>query len=281
MLVIPPCKWGNDMRQSNSILQHGSTRRAIIAGGLAAAGGAALLPARGALAQPAQEPKSIHTWLGLGHREIYNIDINLRIDWLPTPLDSRWLYFPSLQVNFDRYDEWAHGGVQWAGGARKVNWGGGSVTGYGKSYDGREMRILNTFQWYVGNWYRYRVWRVAKDETGYNRWLFTMYDYTTRQEHRIGTLRTRSDWITGAVVWIETGYGVVCDTQPVRISWHNPIYRCSTPGVFTPTSGTADYNGTCVGVANTNQWMLSSNPPYWQQQTNTPRSTRPGTRLWG
>jgi hypothetical protein len=66
----------------------------------------------------------------------------------------------------------------------------------------------------------------------------------------------------------------ICPRQP-------STRRCSTSGVFAPNRGTADYNGTCTGVANTNQWMVSRNPLYWQQQTNTPRVTRPGTRLWG
>jgi hypothetical protein len=269
------------MALSNRLLDQTPTRRGLIAGAFATAGGAVLMPVRSAIAQTVEEPKSTHTWLELGHSGVYNFDVNVRIDRLPYPLDARWLYFPSLQVNFNRNEEWAHGGVQWAGGAKKINWGGGSDSGYGKTHDGREMRILQAFDWSPSIWYRYRVWRLPKDDTGYYRWLFAIHNYSTGQEQRIGTLRTVSEMISGAVVWIETGYGVRCDTQAARVSWHNPVYRCSTPGVFTPRSGTTSYNGTCTGVANTNQWLISSSPPYWVQSTNTPRTTPAGVRLWG
>lgn len=268
------------MKYGNDPSQMACSRRGIVLGGLAAAGGAAILPGKVAIAAD-EAPKSTHTWLGLGHKQLYNFDVDMRIDAIPDPLNPRWLYFPSLQVNFESHDEWAHGGVQWAGGAKKINWGGGSDGGYGKSHDGKEMRILQQYDWSVGAWYRYRVWRVAKDETGYNRWLFTIRNYSTGIEKQIGTLRTVSDWISGAVVWIETGYGVACDTQPVRISWRNPVYRSTTPGVHVPVSGTTSYNGTCTGQANTNQWLVGRDPLQWVQATNTPRVTPPGAKLWG
>ena len=257
------------------------SRRNVVLGGLASVGSAALVSPRTILAATDEAPKSTHTWLGLGHKRLYNFDVDMRIDTIPSPLNPRWLYFPSLQVNFEKHDEWAHGGVQWAGGRKKINWGGGSDTGYGKSFDGKEMSILQEYDWDVGTWYRYRVWRVNKDETGYNRWLFTIKNYATGQEKQIGSLRTFSDWITGAVVWIETGYGVVCDTEPVRISWRNPVYRGATPGLHQPTSGTTSYNGTCTGTANSNQWLTGRDPLQWVQATNTPRTTPHGTKLWG
>ena len=229
----------------------------------------------------AEAPKSTHTWLGLAHKQIYNFDVDVRIDAIPARLDPKWLYFPSLQVNFDQHDEWGHGGVQWASGRKKINWGGGSDGGYGKSHDGQKMSILQGYDWTPNTWYRYRVWRVSKDASGYNRWLFAIKNYATGEDRQIGTLRTKSTWINAAVVWIETGYGVGCSTDAVKISWRNPIYRCTTPGLFAPVSGTTSYNGTCTGSQNTNQWLVSRDPLQWTQQTNTPRTNPAGRKLWG
>ena len=230
------------------------------------------------LTGPQPEPKSIHTWFIDLKTGIYNFDVDVRIQALPRNLDPRWLYFPSLQVNFDQHDEWGHGGIQWASGQKKINWGGGSSTGYGLAFDGKENRNLESFSWETGRWYRYRVWRLDKDDAGYLRWLFTVLDYQSGKEQQVGTLRTVSKSISGAVVFTETGYGVRCDTDPIIVQWRNPTYRTAA-GQFTP-GGRANYNGTCTGEVNTNQMLISRNPPSWYHATREKRATAPNTRLW-
>ncbi len=249
------------------------TRRGMF-GGFASAAALTALPA-----QASEEPKSLHTWFENPPSEIYAVDVDVKVD-LPNQLDPRWLYFASLQVNFEQHNEWGHGGLQWASGGRKVNWGGGSSTGYGVALDGGQSRIVQDFGWANSRWYRYRVWRVDKDNTGYNRWLFSVADYETGQEWQIGTIRTASDWIKQAVVFFETGYGVTCATPTATADWRSPVYR-SASGDIEPTRGVATYNGTCSGALNTNQKRTSSNPLQWRHSTGVPRSTESYGAVWG
>jgi hypothetical protein len=229
-----------------------------------------------------EEPKSTHTWLDSDKKGIYNYDIDVQIVDFPDSPDRKWLYYFSLQVNFTDHNEWAHGGFQWASSNefannhnKGVNWGGGSDwAGYGG------LGITNTpFTWETGKWYRYRVWRLEKNEDGLWEWLFAVMDYETGQERQLGTVVTKSDWIQNAVVWIETGYGVECETERARVLWRNPVFRCNA-GEITPNKGTSSYNGTCDGIHNTNQGLLSNSPLIWFQATNEARTCEPGTRLW-
>ena len=227
-------------------------------------------------------PASTHTWFGDVKPQIYNYDVDVRIA-LPQALPAAGLYFAAIQTNFEKHDEWGHGGLQWVDGVKKINWGGGSETGYGKTYDNEESKILQDFEWKPNNWYRYRVWRIEKDQTGYWRWLFAIQDYSNGKDLQIGSLRTVSEWISGAVVWLETGWGasgVQCTTEKATVEWRNPLYRCTTPGVFTPGSATADYNGSCGSDNSTNQVLTSSAPYTWRQETNSKRKTAAGAKLW-
>jgi hypothetical protein len=228
------------------------------------------------------EPKSIHTYLDTKQPEIYNYDIDVRITDFPHDADPGWLYYFSLHVKFTHHDEWSHGGFQWSGtkefasnGNKGVNWGGGAL--WDRSGG---VGVNNTpFTWELGMWYRYRVWRVEKDDHGFNRWLFAVMDYTNGQELQFGTIKTKSSEISGAVVFTETGYGVQCDSPSVRVEWRNPCFR--TPhGEFKADVGIANYNGTCSDPCNTDQGILSDSPRAWFRLTNTPRHVQAETALW-
>lgn len=228
------------------------------------------------------EPKSIHTWLDCDHSDIYNYEVDVRVTDFPANADRSWLYYFSLQVIFTDHDEWSHGGFQWSGthefaanGNKGVNWGGGSNwAGYGG------IGVNNTpYTWELGFWYRYRVWRMDKDDQGFVRWLFAVMDYPRGQELQFGTVKTKSSAIRGAVVFTETGYGVKCDSPSVRIEWRNPRFR--TPlGEFPALVGIANYNGTCSDPCNTDQGLLSESPRSWFHVTNSPRRVLANTRLW-
>ena len=229
------------------------------------------------------KPKSIHTWLNSNVTQIYNYDVDVRINDFPTNPSRKWLYYLSLQVNFTGHKEWSHGGIQWSGtrefrnnGNKGINWGGGSEwAGYGG------IGVTNTpFTWELGKWYRYRVWRLSKGKDGLWRWLFAVMDYETGKEKRYGTVRTKSAWIKNAVVFTETGYGVVCGTPRIHVDWRNPVFRSTRPGILKPTRGIATYNGTCGGESNTEQGLVSRNPLSWFHSTNKRRSAAYNTRLW-
>ncbi len=229
------------------------------------------------------EPKSIHTWLDSDKSDIYSYDIDVKVVYFPGLTQQNWLYYFSLQVNFTDHEEWSHGGIQLANvvefkdsGNRGINWGGGSDwAGYGGI-----GRTNTPFIWKVGNWYRYRVWRLEKDEEGYWQWGFWVMDYNTGQDNFYGTVRTKSSYINNAAVWIETGYGVSCDTDPVKIEWRNPNFNSLSGTKQVPNKGTASYNGTCDGDFSTNQEMISTSPLKWFQTTKSKRVTAHYAKMW-
>jgi hypothetical protein len=228
------------------------------------------------------EPKSIRTWLFTNEPDIYNCDVDVWIDCFPSGIDQQWLFYFSLQVDFDGHDEWSHGGFQWSGatefasnGNKGVNWGGGCDWG---GYGG--IGVNNTpFRWRQRTWYRYRVTRAGADQSGFHHWTFLVMEYSTGEEHAFGTVRTRSSTIRRAVVFTETGYGVPCDSPSVRVEWRSPCFR-SPCGEFAAPTGIADYNGTCTNPGNTNQGLLSESPRRWFHSTNTPRQEPAIARLW-
>jgi len=229
------------------------------------------------------EPKSVHTSLGSDQSEIFNYDIDIKIVDFPDNPHPEWLYYFSLQVNFTDHDEWSHGGFQLANVIEfqesdhlGVNWGGGSDwAGYGGI-----GRTNTPFKWEMNKWYRYRVWRLNKDEDGYWEWGFWIMDYQTEEDSFYGTVKTKSSFIKDAVVWIETGYGVECNTERADIEWRNPIFRSFIETKGIPTRGTASYNGTCEGAFNTNQDMISTAPLRWFQSTRSRRNIEDGMRMW-
>lgn len=232
----------------------------------------------------AQEPKSTHTWLQTSHDRIDAYSIDLRITDFPQRAERSWLYYFSLQVNFTDHDEWSHGGIQWAGvsefadsGNKGVNWGGGSDwAGYGGI-----GRTNTPYIWKKNTWYRFRVERLAEKKGDLFLWAFYVMDYRTKQELYAGTVNTKSKYIKDAVVWMETGYGVVCDTDKARIEWRNPKYRI--PGKaeeLYPTAGTVSYNGTCTGPYNTEQKLVSNSPLTWSQETKARRTQAAGVQLF-
>lgn len=230
-----------------------------------------------------REPKSTHTWLDSDKCNLYNYDIDICIVDFPCLINRSWLYYFSLQVNFKDYGEWAHGGFQLANvvefksnNQKGVNWGGGSDwSGYGGL-----GRTNTPFIWEIQKWYRYRFWRLPVDNNGFWQWEFWILDYETGYDKQFGKIITKSEYINNACVWIETGYGVQCDSERACVKWRNPKFRCLTPGLFTPNRGTATYNGTCEGVNNTNQGLISTDPLTWFQTTNSPRIVLNNTILW-
>lgn len=249
------------------------------------AGGTGLSIASLVTSVPAQtpEPRSIHTWLDSDKKQIFAYDIECKITDFPRNADRKWLYYMSLQVNFTDHNEWSHGGIQWSGtkefrdnNNKGINWGGGSDwSGYGG------LGVTNTpFTWETGRWYRYRVWRLSKQPDGLWRWLFAVKDVATGKDQRFGVIKTKSDWIKKVVVFTETGYGVTCTTDRVRVEWRNPIIRCTTPGEFAPAKGTANYNGTCGGNSSTDQGIIAKDPMHWFHATNTRRNVAPNKVLW-
>ena len=79
------------------------------------------------------------------------------------------------------------------------------------------------------------------------------------------------------VVFTETGYGVNCSTDSMKVSWRNPEYTCSDNESTRVTAGLADYNSVCD---NTNQEIVSKRPLEWTHETNTVRETPEQTVLW-
>lgn len=236
------------------------------------------------LAQPQTlEPKSTHTWLDTEHDKIYAYDIDLRVTDFPEHPDKGWLYYFAIQVNFTDHDEWSHGGIQYANAEEfvdnnnlGVNWGGGSDwAGYGGI-----GRTNTPFTWQKNTWYRFRVWKLDKKDDLYN-WAFYVLNYDSGEELFAGTVVTKSEYIKNAVVWMETGYGVVCDTDKARIEWRNPVYRTvEATGEFPAIGGTSSYNGTCEGELNTNQGVVGKSPLIWFQETKAKRSTPPKTKIF-
>ncbi|REJ75997.1 MAG: hypothetical protein DWQ47_10255 [Acidobacteria bacterium] len=260
-------------------------RREFIPGILGAAG--LLIPSNGlgrylSGTPISQEPKSIHTWLTPPRSDNYACDVDIRINRFPVAPDKRWLYYLSLQVNFTGHDEWSHGGIQWAGAKefrdnnnKGINWGGGSDwAGYGG------IGSTNTpFTWETGKWYRFRAWRLDKNEEGLYQWLFAVMDRASGVEKQYGKVVTKSEYIKNAVVFTETGYGVSCGTETVDVEWRDPVFR-HPGGTSGPDTGTATYNGTCDGANSTQQGLISRNPLQWFHATNTRRTVAHNSRLW-
>ncbi|MCD6109068.1 MAG: hypothetical protein J7J89_06345, partial [Thermoplasmata archaeon] len=226
------------------------------------------------------EPKSIHTWLdGPNDSDIYNYDIDFKIDtWLSDP-DPDWLYYWALCVWFS--DEQgnscgaAHGGLQWASGGKKANWGGYELV------DGTQSIVIN-YDWEPGKWYRYRVWGLGQNSDGSYNWGFWILDYETNVETFVGSVTSWGKYINDICVFTETGYGVLCDTPSVQVRWRNPAYRSFTIGgdILTPISGFATYNGTCSDPHNTDQRLVNTNPIEFLHLTNTIRTTDNNTYLF-
>lgn len=232
----------------------------------------------------AQEPKSTHTWLQTSHDRIDAYSIDLRITDFPQRAERSWLYYFSLQVNFTDHDEWSHGGIQWAGvsefvdsGNKGVNWGGGSDwAGYGGI-----GRTNTPYLWQKNTWYRFRVERLAEKKGDLYLWAFYVMDYQAGKELYAGTVNTKSKYIKDAVVWMETGYGVVCDTEKARIEWRNPKYRISGEAAeLKPIAATVSYNGTCTGPYSTEQKLVSKSPLIWSQETKAQRTQAAGVQLF-
>ncbi|MGC8956191.1 MAG: InlB B-repeat-containing protein, partial [Fervidobacterium sp.] len=219
------------------------------------------------------EPKSIHTWLdGPYGSDIYSYDVDLRIDSFPNNPDPNWLYFWALCVYFNDGSA-AHGGLQWASGGKKANWGGYGLVG------GTQSIVLN-YNWQTAKWYRYRALRLSQQPDGSWAWGFWILDYSTGIDTYIGSVTSYGSVINDIVVFTETGYGVTCDTS-MQVSWRSPNYNSISGGTgITPTSGYATYNGTCSDPCNTDQRLISTNPIQFIHLTNTTRTTLPNTYLF-
>ncbi|MBA4365764.1 MAG: hypothetical protein C0398_07210 [Coprothermobacter sp.] len=225
------------------------------------------------------EPRSTHTSLaypaGTGDVRSYGIDVC--IDAFPSDPDPEWLYYFAIQTNFSDGGGAAHGGLQWAAGGQKANWGGYSLRRMGDT-----QSIVVDQPWVIGRWYHYHAEREAQQRDGSWAWGFRITDLSTNTERDLGEIYSKGSSIDGCVVWMETGYGVVATTPRAQVRWRNPVYTCGalqTPGH--PVAGYANYNGTCVEPHTTDQRLISASPREWVQLTNAPVRTTPlSSCLW-
>ncbi|MBK8090944.1 MAG: hypothetical protein IPK32_02800 [Verrucomicrobiaceae bacterium] len=228
------------------------------------------------------EPKSIHTWFESDAVGMVGYSVDICISTFPENAPFKWLYSLALQINFTGHDEWAHGGLQWAedkaykeSSNKGVNWGGGSDwAGYAGN-----GRTNTPFAWKVGNEYGYQVKRGEVDSNGLTHWHFSLVDYSTNRKMSCGIVKTKSVFIRRALVFTETGYGVQCDSPPIRVEWSNPMVECEE-GQKSPHILKANYNGTCEGELTTNQGIISTSPLRWYHQTSCSRITGPNTVIW-
>lgn len=228
------------------------------------------------------EPKSIHTWLEPRRTDIYEYGVDVCIEKFPVSPGQSWLYFFSLQVNFTEDDEWGHGGLQWAGTAEfqssgnlGINFGGGSQS---RGYGGL-CQTNKPFEWKVGRWYHFHVLRLERISESRYEWGFRVQDIETKFEVNCGTIHTQSEFITQALVFTETGYGVKCDTPPAVVLWSDPNFN-TADGVGTPDRAVATYNGTCVDPHNTNQDLISLNPMVWFHSLKSRRTVENDAPIW-
>jgi len=225
------------------------------------------------------EPKSTHTWLDYPAEttDVRSYDVDVCIDAFPSDPDPAWLYYFAIQTDFSDGGGGAHGGLQWASGGQKANWGG-----YDLRWTGDTQSIVVDQPWTTGTWYRYHVARGAQQPDNTWAWGFWITDLTTNTQHYLGDIYSKGSSISGCVVWMETGYGVVATTPRAQVRWRNPGYTygaLQTTGY--PAAGYATYNGTCIEPHTTDQYVVSANPREWVQLTNASVRTIPAnTYLW-
>ncbi len=211
----------------------------------------------------AAEPGAIYTIFGgVSSNTVYNIDVDIRIDQSPSgPSGSAYAWVLVIIFSDGSTSE---GGFTWSSGTKQAKWGSNLIS----------------FDWQVGRWYRYRVWRLQQNPDGSWRWGFWILNYSTSQETFIGSVDSNGQFIsTTQTPRVYTGAaGVACTDPSVEASWRTPVYR-NGGGPFTVLSGTASYTGTCTDPNNTNQWLVSPSPE-WKHKTNTSRTTSEGTALW-
>jgi hypothetical protein len=218
----------------------------------------------------AAEPGAIYTiFSGISSSSVYNFDVDIRIDQFSSAPPGSFYEWVLTIVFSD--GSWAEGAFQWNSGVKQAKWAGGGLVG-GSTVN---------FDWQVGQWYRYRVWRVGQNPDNSWRWGFWILNYSTNQETFIGYVDSNGQFIsTTQTPRVSTRVaGVACTDPSVEATWRNPVYR-NGGGPFTALSGTASYiNSTCTDPNNTNQWLVSPSPE-WKHKTNTPRTTSEGTVLW-
>jgi uncharacterized repeat protein (TIGR02543 family) len=226
------------------------------------------------------EPRSTHTWLFCppATTNVFSYWVDVCVDEFPSSPDPRWLYYFAIDAYFSDGGGGAHGGIQWAGGGQKANWGG-----YNLRYAGDTQSIVVDYPWVVERWYRYRVERQSQKNDGSWTWGFWITDLNTNMERYLGGVSSKGGSITDCVVWMETGYGVVATTTRAQIRWRNPVYAYGDSQTLGyPVAGYATYNGTCVEPHTTDQQLIAADPREWVQLTNAPVRTTPAhSYLWG
>ena len=225
------------------------------------------------------EPKSTHTWLDFpaGTSNVLAYDIDVCIDAFPSAPDPAWLYYFAIQTDFSDGGGGAHGGLQWASGGKKANWGG-----YDLRYAGDTQSIVVDQPWATGVWYRYHAARGTQQLDGTWAWGFWITDLGTGTSRSLGDIYSKGSSISGCAVWMEAGYGVVATTARAQVRWHNPAYVYGAlKTIAHPVAGYATYNGTCIEPHITDQQLVSRNPREWIQTTNASVRTTPAdTFLW-
>lgn len=225
------------------------------------------------------EPKSTHTWLHFpaDRTQVWSYDVDVCIDAFPPTPSAAWLYFFAIQTNFSDGGGGAHGGLQWASGGQKANWGG-----YDLRHRGDIQSIVIDHSWTTGTWYRYHVAREVQRPDGTWAWGFWITDLSAGTQRYLGKVYSKGSSISGCVVWMETGYGVVATTPRAQVRWRNPVFTYgASQATGHPVAGYATYNGTCIEPHTTDQQLISRDPCEWIQLTNAPTRTNPAnTYIW-
>jgi hypothetical protein len=222
----------------------------------------------------AAEPGAIYTIFGTHNFTspsdslIYQFEVDIRIDQFSSPPPGSFYEWVLTIVFSD--SSFSEGAFQWNSGVKQAKWAGGGLVG------GSTV----SFDWQVGQWYRYRVLRVGQNPNGSWRWEFSALNYSTSQETFIGYVDSNGQFMSATQTpRVSTRVaGVACTDPSVEVTWRNPVYW--SQGAFGASSLTASYiNSTCTNPNNTNQWLVSPSPE-WKHKTNTPRTTSEGTILW-
>ena len=116
----------------------------------------------------------------------------------------------------------------------------------GLAYDGQDNKILRDFTWKPLVPLPGLAGREMARAAGFSR-------SRTRARART-SCRTVSEWMSGAVVWLETGWGTTGVQCTTAHRMAEPALPLQPAGVFTPGTATASYNGVGRPMTPTRFW---------------------------
>jgi len=110
------------------------------------------------------------------------------------------------------------------------------------SGEGTGIRCFIDYEWKVGETYRLRIWAAG------NAWIGAVYNYTTNEEVRIGTIFVPEDrgmLSPSSVVWTEYVGFDTCKASFSNVIWSKPVVRNGS-GKGNPQKGMVAYGeGNC------------------------------------